>query len=68
LRLSEFQSRRSLDDDVDPDRWLPVMAPESPRLRLVERRSRDRAGWLVDHLAPVVVVAALVLLAVTVHW
>jgi hypothetical protein len=68
LWSSEFRSRRSLHDDVDPDRWLRVLAPESPKLRLVERRSRDRAGRLVDDLAPVVVVAALVLFAVTVHW
>jgi hypothetical protein len=44
------------------------MAPESPKLRLVEQRSSDRAGRLVDHLAPVVVVAALVAFAVSVHW
>jgi hypothetical protein len=68
LWVPEFRSRRSLHDEVDPHRWLPVRAPESPTLRLVERRSRDGTGRLVDHLAPMVVVAALVLFAVTVHW
>jgi hypothetical protein len=69
LSLSDFRSRRSLHDEVDPDQWLLVMARDSPRqLCLVEQRSRGRAGRLVDRLPSVVVVAALVMVAVTVHW